>query len=88
MNVRLECVDAACGIQTALLGRGRATSSTQPASRLIQNIRQALETAEHSGVFIGTDYFVTPSVFFNAELSIFSETSIFLMVGYGYPAQH
>jgi len=41
-----------------------------------------------AGVFIGTDYFVTPSVFFNAELSIFSETSIFLMVGYGYPAQH
>ncbi|MCZ7584917.1 MAG: hypothetical protein M5R36_17165 [Deltaproteobacteria bacterium] len=41
----------------------------------------------NAGVFIGTDYFVTPNVFFNGELSIFSETSIFLMVGYGYPGQ-
>jgi hypothetical protein len=41
-----------------------------------------------SGVFIGADYFVTPNVFFTGELSIFSETSIFLMVGYNYPPSH
>jgi hypothetical protein len=40
------------------------------------------------GIFIGADYFVTPSVYFTAELSIFSETSFFLMVGYNYPPKN
>ncbi|MBZ0274155.1 porin family protein [bacterium] len=39
------------------------------------------------GVLIGADYFITPHVFFNGELSIFTETSIFLSVGYKFPAE-
>jgi len=34
------------------------------------------------GAFLGTDYFVTPEVFFSAELSIFTETGLYLAVGY------
>jgi hypothetical protein len=34
--------------------------------------------------FVGCDYFVTPSVFFNVDLTIFSETRIFAGVGYKY----
>lgn len=45
-----------------------------------------LEGEMDAGVFIGCDYFVTPNVFFTGELSIFSETSIHLMVGYSYPS--
>ncbi len=44
-----------------------------------------LEGEMDAGVFIGCDYFVTPNVFFTGEISIFSETSIHLMVGYNYP---
>ncbi|MCL4236140.1 MAG: hypothetical protein KJ042_16665 [Deltaproteobacteria bacterium] len=40
------------------------------------------------GVFLGIDYFVTPNVFFSGELSIFSETSFFAMVGYNFPSIH
>ncbi len=36
------------------------------------------------GVFVGCDYFVTDEVFFNVELTIFSETRIFAGVGYKY----
>lgn len=43
---------------------------------------------QEAGVFIGTDYFITPNVFFTGELSIFSETSLFLMVGYNMPSIH
>ena len=35
-------------------------------------------------VFVGCDYLVTREVFFNVELSIFSETRIFAGVGYKY----
>jgi len=34
------------------------------------------------GAFIGCDYFVTPNVFFNLELSIFAETAFYLSTGY------
>ncbi|MCC6157778.1 MAG: hypothetical protein IT350_06965 [Deltaproteobacteria bacterium] len=40
------------------------------------------------GIFLGIDYFVTPNVFFSGELSIFSETSFFAMVGYNFPSIH
>lgn len=36
------------------------------------------------GAFIGCDYFVTQNVFFNLELSIFSETAFYLTTGYKY----
>jgi len=36
------------------------------------------------GIFIGCDYFVTQNVFFNLELSIFSETAFYLAAGYKY----
>ena len=35
-------------------------------------------------VFVGCDYFVTPNVFFNVDLNIFSETRIYAGVGYKY----
>ncbi len=47
--------------------------------------RNDLEGEMDAGVFIGCEYFVTPNVFFTGEISIFSETSIHLMVGYNYP---
>ncbi len=47
--------------------------------------RNDLEGEMNAGVFIGCEYFVTPNVFFTGEISIFSETSIHLMVGYNYP---
>ena len=53
----------------------------------ITGVKNDLKGDIDAGVFIGTDYFVTPSVFFSGELSIFSETSIFLTVGYNYPPQ-
>lgn len=46
-----------------------------------------LEGDMDGGVFIGADFYVTPTVFFTGELSIFSETSIFLMVGYNFTEQ-
>lgn len=45
---------------------------------------QNIESDFHWGVFIGLDYFVTPMVFFSAELHIFSETSLYLGVGFAY----
>jgi hypothetical protein len=36
------------------------------------------------GIFLGCDYFVTQNVFFNVEVSIFSETAFFLSTGYKY----
>ncbi|HPM76600.1 MAG TPA: hypothetical protein PK961_05870 [bacterium] len=36
------------------------------------------------GAFIGCDYYVTPNVFFNLELSIFAETAFFISTGYKY----
>jgi hypothetical protein len=36
------------------------------------------------GVFIGLDYFVTPFVFFSAELHIFTDTAVNLGVGFKY----
>ncbi|NLH49385.1 MAG: porin family protein [Myxococcales bacterium] len=36
------------------------------------------------GAFIGCDYFVTQNVFFNLELSIFTETAVFLATGFKY----
>lgn len=36
------------------------------------------------GVFVGCDYYVTDEVFFNVELTIFSETRVFAGVGYKY----
>lgn len=35
-------------------------------------------------IFVGCDYFVTPNIFFNVDLTIFSETRIYAGVGYKY----